>query len=442
MADLIPRDAGTPFDPVADPAQQRELDEFGCPPDTSILFEDLFFQNEGSRALRMFDPNLIEGLELPAPVPDPDGVLPPPEPVFFPTPDRVDPDTLVDHRGLHDLALAVPGGPNVVVWSFRDNLSGAATWPAPTIRVREGRVVHSTMSNRRGPHTIHHHGIEPTPANDGVGHLTFDVGGLFYSYQWVPTEAGTFFYHCHVNTTLHFEMGMYGLLIVDPDEGAAPFQDGGPGVTLVGNTPTPYGREALWVADDIDTNWHANAVHGHSPDAGISCGEFMAIDDPRRVIDLHDFNPDVFVVSGVPAPWVGGQTVDNAPILLNAAQGSVVSPLVPRGQNLIIRTLNASYTTTRWTFPEELRSRARVTAIDGRTLGRGHFGRYSSSFFLSELPTPYFHLTTAQRWDILLDTSTLPIGASYDVELAYHHWITDEVITRVRTRITIGEPQL
>lgn len=443
---VIPRDAGAPFNP-ADPAQAQELDEFGCPPDTLLIFEDLFFQNAGSRAMRLFDPSLIEGLDLPQPPPDPDGVLPPPQPVFLPTPDRVAPQALSDHRGLHDFTLTVPGRAGVPIWSFRDNLTGAGTWPAATLRVREGRVVHSAMSNRRGPHTIHHHGIEPTAANDGVGHLSFDVGGnVLYNYQWQAAEAGTYFYHCHVNTVLHFEMGMYGLLIVDPDVDGAPFQDGGPGVIYVGNTPTPYGREAFWVADDIDSNWHAvaetNGLHGLDPAAGISCGEFMAIDDPRRLLNLHDFRPDVFVVSGVAAPWAGGQSIDNALVTLNPAQGSVITPRVPRGQNLLIRALNASYTTTRWTFPEALRSRARVVAADARTLGRAPFGRYSSPFFLSELPTPYFQFSTAQRWDILLDTSTLPVGGSYEVEIAYHHWITDERITRVRTQINIDPPQL
>ncbi|MDW7712443.1 MAG: multicopper oxidase domain-containing protein [Deferrisomatales bacterium] len=373
---VIPRDAGTPFDPN-DPLQQQELDEFGCPPDTSGIFADLFFEAQGSRAMRLFDPSLIEGLNLPQPPPDPDSVLPPPEPQYLPTPDRVDFQTPLDHRGLHDLQLNVPGLGNVEIWTFRDNLSGTATWPAPTMRVREGRVVRSSMSNRRGPHTIHHHGIEPTAANDGVGHLTFDVGGgVFYDYQWLPNEAGTYFYHCHVNTVLHFEMGMYGLLIVDPDVDGAPFQDGGPGVTLVGNTPTPYGREAFWVADDIDTNWHAvaaaNSLHGQDPGAGISCGRFMTLAELQAdpgALTMHDFRPDVFVVTGVAAPWAGGQTIDNSLITFEAAQGSAITPRVPRGQNLLIRALNASYTTTRWTFPEQLRSRARVIAADARTLG-------------------------------------------------------------------------
>ncbi len=324
------------------------------------------------------------------------------------------------------------------------------------MRVREGQVIHSEMANRRGPHTIHHHGIEPTPANDGVGHLTFDVGsGVLYKYQWRAAEAGTYFYHCHVNTVLHFEMGMYGLLIVDapkppeatdPSVPDAPYQDGGPGWVHVRDDLAFYDKEAFWVADDIDTGWHANADHGHTPAAGISCGEFMAIGDERRLVDLHDFKPDVFVVSGVaaqystalPSLYQGrtGRTVADALIELDPLTGSIITPRVNRGQKVLIRALNASYTTTRWTFPPALRSSARVIAADGRTLGRTPYGRYSSPFFLSELATPFFQLTTAQRWDILLDTTNLAAG-SHDVAIDYHHWYTDALIQRVRTRIIV-----
>jgi FtsP/CotA-like multicopper oxidase with cupredoxin domain len=452
MPDLIPRDVGSDFDPN-DPLQVRELDEFMAPPSTLEIYQELISPEPDptSRALRLFAPALVAGLLIPDPI-DEEILIPPlAPPGFLPTPDRVSPDQFQDHRGLHDITLPVPGRAGVPVWSFRDNATGASGWPAPTIRLVEGAVVHSRMSNRGGPHTIHHHGIEPTAANDGVGHLTFDVGGgLVYDYQWLASEAGTFFYHCHVNTVLHFEMGMYGLLIIDapPPESSSlpvPYQDGGPGWTYLRNNKTFYDKEAFWVADDIDTRWHSPpvATHGHDPDAGIDPGRFMTVNEGPR---LHDFNPDVFVVSGVAAPWNPflGRTESNAEVVLDPVDpnnparrlGSIITPRVQRGGKLLIRALNASYTTTRWTFPQALRGAAQVIAIDGRTLGREPFGRYSSPFMLSEMSTPYLQLTTAQRWDILLDTSGLASG-DHDVTIDYHHWITDALIQRVRTRIIV-----
>ncbi|WP_305047059.1 multicopper oxidase domain-containing protein [Geoalkalibacter sp.] len=438
MAEIIPRDLGTPINQV-DPFVDPDFAEFMIPPDTTAIFldlEDPAANATNSRAHRLFRPSLVAGLTLGPPPADPDN----PQGIqvgFLPTPDAYtgpDPVVLYDRRGLHDLQLNVPGLGQVEVWSFRANETNEAIWPATPIRVREGRVVKTLMNNRRGPHTIHHHGIEPTAANDGVGHLTFDVGGgVLYNYQWKAKEAGTYFYHCHVNTVLHFEMGMYGLLIIDPDVDGAPFTSGGPGMTYQGNTLVDYHKEAFWVVDDIDRRWHANAVHGHSQDAGIRAGEFMRINDARNP-RLHDFNPEVFVVSGVPAQWSAGRTLPNALVALDpGGQGSVVTPRVQRGQKLLVRALNASYTTTRWRFDSRLNGT--VIAADARTLGREPFGRYSRPFSLASI-NHRFQLTTAQRWDILIDTTGLQAG-NYDTEIGFYHWITDNHIQTIRTRIIV-----
>lgn len=439
MPEIIPRDIGTPInlvDPFADP----EFAEFMCPPDTRTIVEDL--QDPAavtSRAHRLFDQALVQGLVLGPPANPEDPNAPVPLDVM-PTPDAVVADVNLSRRGLHDLDLNVPGLGNVEIWSFRDNEDGNATWPAPTIRVREGMAIKTLMNNRRGPHTIHHHGIEPTAANDGVGHLTFDVGaGVVYNYQWQPTEAGTYFYHCHVNTVLHFEMGMYGLLIVDPDAGTAPFQDGGPGMVWHGNALENYAKEAFWVVDDIDLTWHARARHGHDRRAGIECGTFLTIAELQEQFAdgdgllLHDFRPEVFVVSGVAAAWNAtlGRTVPNA--LVTTPGDSVVTPRVPRGQKLLVRALNASYTTTRWRF--DSRVNGMVTAVDARTLGREPFGRYSRPFSLASI-NHQFQLTTAQRYDILIDTTGLQAG-QYDTEIGFYHWITDNLIQTIRTRFIV-----
>ena len=67
-------------------------------------------------------------------------------------------------------------------------------FPAPTVRVPRGAIYHA-MTSALGPppHTIHWHGIEPTPINDGVGHCSMELGQ--YTYQWQPNFIGTYFYH-------------------------------------------------------------------------------------------------------------------------------------------------------------------------------------------------------------------------------------------------------
>lgn len=419
--DRIGRDLGTPFNP-ADTLEQRDWNDWTIPPTAGQLAEDLQGLTPNSRAVRMLRPNLVAGLPpIDAENENEDAEL------DLPTPDEVAPDRFFERRGLHDdinLPLVVPGLGAVNIWSFRDNRTNIASWPATTIRVREGELIHTRMANRRGPHTIHHHGIEPTPMNDGVGHLTMDIGGgLRYKYQWLAGESGTYFYHCHVNTVLHFEMGMYGMLIIDPDVPGAPFTDGGPGAVMRANTPVGYDVEAIWVPDDIDRRWHALDRHGYHRRAGIVNGAFVPINDPDNP-RLHDFRPDVFVVSGVPAPFGG----DGA--TLNGVQATVV-----RGQKLLVRALNAAYCTTRWRFPTSLQGE--VLAVDGRTLGREPFSRYSAPYSLASIGHQ-FQLTTAQRWEILIDTGTATNFGQHLVEVDYFHWYTNTRLFTVRMPIQIN----
>jgi hypothetical protein len=91
------------------------------------------------------------------------------------------------------------------------------SFPGPVIRVPRGVIFHGeTQGSGSPPHTIHWHGHEPTPMNDGVGHCSMEIGQ--YTYQWQPNFIGSYFYHCHRNTVQHFEFGLYGFTIVDPPD--------------------------------------------------------------------------------------------------------------------------------------------------------------------------------------------------------------------------------
>lgn len=429
MAEFIPRDLSTPFDPN-DLQQIAEFEGFASDvPSSDGMIDAINGVADGEtgevsranlvRAQRMFAPGFLNGLvggvnDLPTP----DVTTPSPGAIF-------------ERRGLHDQDLTIPGGPTLTMWSFEARINRGQDvdsenrdgWPAPTIRVREGETVHSIMGSRSGPHTIHHHGIEPTAANDGVGHLTFEVGGGQYTYQWRAAESGTYFYHCHRNTTLHFEMGMYGMLIIDPDVPGAPFADGGPGVTLVGNSPTAYDVEAIWVGDDIDARWRNLDVSDgvQEPDTDARSG-FVLISDPDNP-RLHDFNPTYFVVSGLAAP-----AADNGVNLIAGAGATLVV-----GQKLLVRALNASYCTQVWKFPTTLQGM--VTATDGRTLGRSGFGSYSAPYSLASI-NHQFTLTTAQRHDVLIDT-TGAIPGQHLVELEFRHWITNQLLRTVRVPVNV-----
>ncbi|MDO9080012.1 MAG: multicopper oxidase domain-containing protein, partial [Desulfuromonadales bacterium] len=253
------------------------------------------------------------------------------------------------------------------------------------------------------------------------------TGGANYIYQWRAAEAGTYFYHCHRNTVLHFELGMYGMLIIDPAVPGAPFTDGGAGAIFLGDDIANYQSEAIWVADDIDSRWRAldksagiaaPGVDANGQPIFVPWGPFPV--NPR----LNDFRPDGFVVSGVAAD----------PAQKNVIEG--MGKTVIGGQKLLVRALNASYCTTVWKFPATLSGT--VTAVDARTLGRSNngFGSYSEPYSLASI-NHQFTLTTAQRWDILIDTAGTSFG-THMVEIEFRHWITGLVLRTVRLPIIVA----
>ena len=295
------------------------------------------------------------------------------------TPDPVLPDAIFvrDVNDSFDLLLA--DGSHVTMWVFAD--SQGASFPSPPIRVREGQIVHTTLHSSKNTHTIHHHAIEPTPFNDGVGHTSFETSSS-YTYQWRAAQSGTYFYHCHKNTVLHFEMGMYGLLLIDPPQGI--------GFVRRMNAVIPYDVEAFWVPDEIDPLWHS-----FNHNAGIKCpnGEDAT---------LNDFNPTAFLVTGVPS---SGAPITDPRVAINARVG----------QTILLRAASAGYTVQRFTISG---LDAEVIEIDGRPLGQTPHSPYSRPFTIRAGTS--FELTSAQRWTMII-RPTAP--GTFPAKIEFKDWI-------------------
>ncbi|NLF32259.1 MAG: multicopper oxidase domain-containing protein [Planctomycetes bacterium] len=305
------------------------------------------------------------------------------------------PDVYVERQMYHGHDIRLPDGGEIEVWGFEDpdDDRNGLQFPSKPIRVAEGSLVHGRLKPRHGPHTIHWHGIEPMSSSDGVGKLSFEVEDT-YVYQWLAAEAGTYFYHCHRNTTLHFEMGMYGALIIDPHppaaetDLAAPYVTGGPGYVRRGDDLVRYDVERIWVADEMDPRWHEL-----DKDSGI--GD-LPFDDPDDDPGLNIFQPEHFLITGVFHPL----TRTDPRIVARAKVG----------QKLLLRIICAGYTYHRWTLPLD----AEVIAMDGRTLGTtGRPGAHSpySYPFVQPAGTP-FELSSARRWDLLItptEAGTFPV---------------------------------
>lgn len=293
------------------------------------------------------------------------------------TPDILTPDITFARGVRFGLMLPTPDGKSIEVWRFEDDRNRQEVWPSPTIRVRQGQIVHSKLIARNNTHTIHHHGIEPTTFNDGVGHVSFEVEDT-YTYQFQPDSPGTFFYHCHKNTVLHFEMGMYGMLIVDPPSGPGRIYEGGP----------RYAVEKIWVADDLDPRFRQL---DHS--AGL-CGDDAG---------LNRFEPKYFCVSGVFAP----NTMTHPDVVVRARVG----------EPILIRLLNASYSILRTTIGLP----ARVVGCDGHVLGGAGKPWCRPTNLAANTP---FELTTAGRYDLLITPTTPGI---FNARMEFLDWSRREI---------------
>ena len=147
-------------------------------------------------------------------------------------------EAAADWRQAYDVAYEAaqpdPGGEVVHValeateaeWEFtRGRATRAWTFngqvPGPVIEGRVGDVLEIRLTNRLAePTAIHWHGLRIPAAMDGTEMVQRPVApGETFTYRFKLPDAGTFWYHPHVNETVQLERGLYGALVVrGPDE--------------------------------------------------------------------------------------------------------------------------------------------------------------------------------------------------------------------------------
>jgi FtsP/CotA-like multicopper oxidase with cupredoxin domain len=95
-------------------------------------------------------------------------------------------------------------------WGFNGQV------PGPTIEARVGDVLEVRLTNRLSePTAIHWHGLRVPAAMDGTDMVQHPVApGETFTYRFLLPDAGTFWYHPHVNETVQLERGLYGAIVV------------------------------------------------------------------------------------------------------------------------------------------------------------------------------------------------------------------------------------
>jgi hypothetical protein len=216
---------------------------------------------------------------------------------------------------------AIAPGIKPGLWVFVPKLTGMATknfessqarsllrLPSPAIRIEQGDRVQITLENGHYmPHTVHLHGVDhPFQDADGEGNdgvpLTSEapvLPGQARTYNLQPRQAGTMFYHCHVQPNVHVMMGLQGLFIVEenrPNNWVQTFNIG------AGQVRYP----SVAVKEDYD---HEYDLHYQDLDRDLS-NRIQSTNDPRLVTkSLHrDYNiatatSEFFTLNGKSFPY-------------------------------------------------------------------------------------------------------------------------------------------
>ncbi len=116
---------------------------------------------------------------------------------------------------------AEPSTAELVPGFNTDVLAFNGSIPAPVIRCRQGEKVIIRFTNKLSePTTIHWHGLRIPIEMDGVPFLSQQpiMPGETFVYEFTPPDAGTFWYHPHMNSVKQLGKGLVGLIVVEEAE--------------------------------------------------------------------------------------------------------------------------------------------------------------------------------------------------------------------------------
>lgn len=173
--------------------------------------------------------------------------------------------------------------------------------PGPQLRVKQGDTVIVDFTNKHfHPHTIHWHGQFVPWESDGVPGSTQDAvvppnlgTPNTFRYEFEAKRAGTLWYHCHVDTQFHVMQGLYGIIIVEPQDQTFEPKDIDKEYSLVFSNLIR--DQVEFIPPPPGEVFDPHAKHKHDAECGLS-------GKPGCQNPALDAEPDVFMINGVSAP--------------------------------------------------------------------------------------------------------------------------------------------
>lgn len=210
--------------------------------------------------------------------------------------------------------------PPTKLWSYGDGIGG------PTLRYTQGDTLRVTLDNQLAqPTTVHWHGLRLPHAMDGVPFVSQDPvqPGETFTYEFKLPDAGTYWYHPHVNSSEQIGRGLYGALIVEE------------------KNPPVVDRDLVWLWDDWrvakDGSIHDSFENGMDISHGGRSGNYITLNgglpedllvrknERLRLRLLNVANARIFAFA-----------FQNHDVHVIAIDGQPVAPHTPEGGVLIL----------------------------------------------------------------------------------------------------------
>lgn len=295
-----------------------------------------------------------------------------------------DPDEISIQLEVIEVQEEVYPGEFIRFWVFAplgSAMGSPARLPSPTIRVEEGDHVAITLHNTHYlPHTIHFHGTSQSNAMDGVPDMSqiAVMPGEKFTYRFVASRPGTYWYHCHVQDHVHVLMGLAGMFVVEPNRTDNHFAHLVPGAgrieSMSKSVREQYQGEYSLVYMDIDDR--LNRIPA-------------AYRDPREIemrmhrdYDSTQRKPNVFMLNGRSYPF----TLRDTSILVKPDETTKLRVLNVGGETIYLHPHGHHPT---------------VTDLDGRAVSEAQ-----------RITRDTFDVGPAQRVDLALRTGSDPTYAA------------------------------
>jgi FtsP/CotA-like multicopper oxidase with cupredoxin domain len=177
------------------------------------------------------------------------------------------------------MTAGTEGGPppSTAMWTYN------GTVPGPIIRTKKGDrlIVHFTNSLPETT-TIHWHGMRVPNAMDGSQMVQKGIApGQTFDYDFIVPDAGTYWYHPHLDTSPQVGFGLYGVLVVEDA------------------TEPPLGDELFIVLSDVGLNADGSLQPG---DIGGWFGSYFGREGAIELVNGKQ-HPTLRMRTGAPQRW-------------------------------------------------------------------------------------------------------------------------------------------